>query len=342
MGKSTIYDIKGARQKILEFYSQAEFSSNAMKTRKTTRDPKFSLLNKSLYEWFKQRRSQGFPISGHILSEKAKEFHLELNIAEPCEFSSGWIRNFKTRYGIRHIRLHGEKTSADTEAAEEYVETFSKFAKDENLKPSQIYNADETGVFWRCMPRITLSGMDEGSVSGCKEAKERVTALTCANASGTHKCKLLVIGKSKNPRCFKGVKTLPVIYRANSRAWITRDLMMEWFHDHFVPEVRESCNKEGLPKDCKIVLLLDNCSAHPPAHLLVSGNISAMYLPPNCTSLIQPMDQGIIRSMKCYYRRNFMQKLLQTNNLDAFKKQFTMKDCVWTLAKAWNAVVEST
>jgi hypothetical protein len=31
-----------------------------------------------------------------------------------------------------------------------------------------------------------------------------------ANADGSEKRKLLVIGKSKNPRCFKNVKNLPV------------------------------------------------------------------------------------------------------------------------------------
>ena len=50
----------------------------------------------------------------------------------------------------------------------------------------------------------------------------------------------------------------------------------------------------GLPQ--KAVLVLDNCPAHPNVEDLTSedGKITALYLPPNVTSLIQPMDQGVL------------------------------------------------
>jgi len=38
------------------------------------------------------------------------------------------------------------------------------------------------------------------------------------------KNKLFVIGKSKQPRCFKGVKALPVEYSANKNAWMTQEI----------------------------------------------------------------------------------------------------------------------
>ena len=58
---------------------------------------------------------------------------------------------------------------------------------------------------------------------GSKKAMDRVTVLCCANMTGRDKAKLLVIGKSKKPRCFKhvDVNTLPVIYLANHNAWMT-------------------------------------------------------------------------------------------------------------------------
>lgn len=42
----------------------------------------------------------------------------------------------------------------------------------------------------------------------------------------------------------------------------------------------------------KILLLLDNAPAHPPAEELnaVNENVEVVYLPPNVTALIQPMD----------------------------------------------------
>ena len=79
-------------------------------------------------------------------------------------------------------------------------------------KRQDVYNADETGINWRALPRKSLASRREQSAPGFKVSKERITAMVCANASGEHKVKLLVIGKSKKPRCFKNVHTLPVSY----------------------------------------------------------------------------------------------------------------------------------
>ena len=46
------------------------------------RPAKFDELDRVLYEWFKQRRSEGIPISGFILREKAREFHQTMDLEE--------------------------------------------------------------------------------------------------------------------------------------------------------------------------------------------------------------------------------------------------------------------
>ncbi len=60
------------------------------------------------------------------------------------------------------------------------------------------------------------------------------------------------------------------------------------------------------------LLLLDNAPAHPDVSSLTSqdGNIKAMFLPPNTTAIIQPMDQGVLEAMKRNYKRSVLQKLL--------------------------------
>jgi hypothetical protein len=113
------------------------------------------------------------------------------------------------------------KNSADSDAARKFVEEFTKLISDENLTAEQIYNADETRLFWRCLPRRTLAAGDEDKAFGVKGSKERLTVLACTNAAGAHKLKLTVIGKSARPRALKGVNNFPVHYHANKRAWIT-------------------------------------------------------------------------------------------------------------------------
>ena len=61
----------------------------------------------------------------------------------------------------------------------------------------------------------------------------------------------------------------------------------------------------------KAVLLLDNCSAHPDEDTLVSrdGKVTGKFLPPNVTSLIQPMDQCVMVSVKRRYRKLILKEL---------------------------------
>jgi hypothetical protein len=87
---------------------------------------------------------------------------------------------------------------------------------------------------------------------GGKLSKERITVLVAANMTGTVKRKLLVIGKSKNPSCFKNIKRLPVTYKANKSAWMTSTIFEE--------EIRK-WDSEFTYK--KILLLVGNCPAHP-------------------------------------------------------------------------------
>ena len=53
----------------------------------------------------------------------------------------------------------------------------------------------------------------------------------------------------------------------------------------------------------KALLLVDNAPGHPQT-LGADSDIEVMFLPPNTTSLIQPLDQGIIATFKAYYTRH--------------------------------------
>lgn len=344
-GSSTVYDLKKQKVQLLTYFADSD-SKKLMSKRKHMKPGKYEDLEVCLMEWFRQVRSEGVKLSGDMILEQAKIFFDLLNIEGEFHLSSGWLDRFKKRHGISEGTTCGEAKSADHENAERYVDVFEKIIKDENLSPEQVYNADETALYWRCMPHKTLRHEDEGALEGFKEPKDRVTVLACANAAGSHRCKPLVIGKSQNPRALKGMRVLPVHYRANKRAWMTQKMMLEWFEKMFVPEAREHCTKAGLPKDCKILLLLDNCPGHPPADQMMKDNVFVTYMPPNCTSLIQPQDKGILRSMKRKYRRIFMRKMLmgvsEGKTIDEFRKEYNMRNVLYGVANAWDMVEKST
>ena len=49
---------------------------------------------------------------------------------------------------------------------------------------NDIYNADETGLFFKLMPDTTLE-LKNVQCQGGKQSKERLTMLVCANMTGT-------------------------------------------------------------------------------------------------------------------------------------------------------------
>ena len=65
---------------------------------------------------------------------------------------------------------------------------------------------------------------------------------------------MFVIGKSKNPRCFKNVRSLPCRYRSQRKSWMDSALFEEW--------VRELDGK-FLRENRKIALIIDNRPAQP-------------------------------------------------------------------------------
>ena len=70
-----------------------------------------------------------------------------------------------------------------------------------NYKLEDIFNPDEFGLFYQCLPSKTyhLSGK---KCCGGKNSKVRLKGM--ANASATEeKLEMFLIGKSKKPRCFK-------------------------------------------------------------------------------------------------------------------------------------------
>ncbi|GBO15325.1 Jerky [Araneus ventricosus] len=309
IGSSTIYDIKKQKDELMKFASQS-VTTEKLASRQTLKKPKLEQIDSVLFKGFSAVRSEEKPVTGPMIVEKAKKFGQDLGVAETNQNS-----------------------------AEKYKDEFEKIVADNDLTPEQIYNADETGLLWRCLPTSTLAGGGEKAAKGFKKNKDRLTVLLCANASGNHRVTPFVIGKSAKPRAFKNVTHMPAQYKAQSNAWMTAALFKDWFFHHFVPEVKESFQSLGLPEDTKAILLLDNCKAHPPVDELVSGNIVATLLPLNVTFLIQPMDQGVIQNFKCFYRRSFIQGLLNSDcDVTDFQKKFAVKDAVYAIALSWNQV----
>lgn len=94
-------------------------------------------------------------------------------------------------------------------------------------------------------------------------------------------------------------------------------------------------------------MILDNAPGHPTTLDTLCENVKVTFLPPNTTSLLQPMDQGIIATFKAYYlRRTFAYAIAQTTGDNAislidFWKKYNIKDAIENISHAWEEVTAS-
>ncbi len=156
-----------------------------------------------------------------------------------------------------------------------------------------------------------------------------------------------LIGKSAKPRCFKHVNmdALPVLYYSQKSAWMNTAIFSDWFKKHFVPAVIRHQEQKGIHSK-KALLLLDNAPSHPDAEELTCDKICAKFLPANTTSLIQPMDQGVLESLKRRHKKLLLRKFLEEDehaiSMFAALKGINMKHVVYMSAEAWDDVPSTT
>ena len=63
-------------------------------------------------------------------------------------------------------------------------------------------------------------------------------------------------------------------------------------------------------------------------------------MPPNVTSLIQPMDQGVLENIKHRYKRDLLRKFMLESEVSFvnFANTLTIKDAVYASSKYWKEV----
>lgn len=323
LSKSTVASLWKKRDQILKNFES--FNSNIKKVKYST-NPE---VDKNLLKWFSQKRSENVPISGAILQSKGESLK---TILEPTSTNStlsrSWIERFKKRHAITSGKIVGESNSVDENIVSDWIQNKWPLLR-QNFRDEDIFNCDETGLFYKLTPDRTLKFKGE-SCKGGKLSKERITVLVTANLTGSEKRQLMIIGKYKNPRCFKNIHRLPVNYKFNKRAWMTSEI--------FTTELRE-WDQELLRKKRKILLLVDNCPAHPKVEGL--RHIKLVFMPPNTSSKLQPMDQGIIHSLKSYYRKILLSRIIDAMDSE---DQFSVNllDAINFINMAWQNVTKQT
>ena len=104
-------------------------------------------MEEALLVWIKVQLTKGGRLSGDLIRSKARRLSEELGV-ENFLASSGWLSRFKARHQLIFKREQGEKAAADINACETWQRDFLPKLLEE-FKPSDIFNADETALYYR-------------------------------------------------------------------------------------------------------------------------------------------------------------------------------------------------
>ena len=286
-------------------------------------------LDNQVFEMFQRLRSKNYPLNGPTLKRIA------LKIANKMQYSSfkasnGWLEKFKARHQLSFKVLSGELKSANYSAVTSFKKVFDDKMK--KYASSDVYNCDETSLYYRSISKKSFVSIED-NCKGIKTKKDRVTLLLCCSMIGDKK-QPFIIGKYKNPRCFKNVdiKKFNVKYVHSTNAWMNQILFKNWLAEF---------NQEMRLENRHILLIMDNAPSHAIEEF---SNIEMFYLPKNTTSLLQPLDMGIIKAFKNYYQNSLIQRLIEIekDSIDASINDVDMLETLFLCSNAWESVTIDT
>lgn len=157
------------------------------------------------------------------------------------------------------------------------------------------------------------------------------------------KLPLLVIGKAENPRCFKkaGPERFNCEYLSSPKSWMTTELF-----NHYLLKL----NNDMKAQKREILLFIDNAPVHkvPEVTKRKLSHVKVQFFPANMTSVVQPLDAGIIRSFKSSARRYTIRKIRSlmdqqpTQQASFFAKSLSLLDAIISATTAWSEVTKQT
>ena len=129
------------------------------------------------------------------------------------------------------------------------VPTLSRYS------PNDIYNGDETALFYKSLPHRTYC-FDGDKPAGSAKCKDRLTLLIITNMDGSDHRKLSVIGKSKTPHCLQKkykmqVKDMAVDWYASKNAWMTGEI-----HHQIMSKLNNEMRLSQIVTYCMFVTML--------------------------------------------------------------------------------------
>ncbi|XP_015792761.1 tigger transposable element-derived protein 6 [Tetranychus urticae] len=277
--------------------------------------------DQEIKEFIEKSLNANLPLSRNLITTVAKESYTD-NGKTNFKGSNGYYNRLKKRLNLKKLKLPEDDAAVDSLKLHKWK--LASFEIISEYTQNNIYNLDETGLLMKKSPECTFFDDDNDDESEEVKQKKRekkgrswLTIIFICNMSGV-KEKLKVINRYEKPRALRRYNfdhtKLPVDYYFNDNAIMTSDIfqsiIMKW-------------NEELKIQNRNVLLLLDKLKGH---HIdFVPSNIKFLYLHPDSTPVIQPLEAGIIKEFKDHYISRYRKCLLEEMEKTATNIQFAIK-----------------
>uniref|UniRef100_H3B915 DDE-1 domain-containing protein n=1 Tax=Latimeria chalumnae TaxID=7897 RepID=H3B915_LATCH len=254
ISRISCYGIKCDKEKLMSLATNTETNAGIQDRKRmhTSQDPR---LDTAIYMWYTPQASTSMPVHSTELQKVAISLNSKIKMHD-----TGSELTFLFQEEVCNKKVCSETLSADNAAVKPSNIQFRSWVQDGNGKLKHLYNADELGIFWKSLPTNTQRRQNEAEAKDRKAAQERLSALFCANTSGSQRLKLAVMGKSKKLCVLKDYINIFPVHYPEVCIWFDSHIFRQWFKEDFVPPGCCHLNSTGL--ETKTLLLANSSPAH--------------------------------------------------------------------------------
>ncbi|KAF2361368.1 DDE superfamily endonuclease domain [Trinorchestia longiramus] len=329
---NTIKTIVKNSSKYLQCWNEGAFTPHT----KRLKGPKREDLERVLSHWYhKMTESNSGPVTGTQLCSKAMDIAARLGHSD-FKASHGWLDRFKRRNGIIFGKTSTSKEASEHAQADHQLPEASPLG-DALLyqDPSNVFTLQEVGIFYKALPRYAMSLTGNRCAGGLK-ANERFTILMCANAIGSEKFPLLVVGAVPKTQYRQLVPDSPVQYIYDPDSWLTKESVFAWLldlDDWFSQHRR------------KVVMIVSDLPVQQGNKRRNFNALSVYQLRPSSTL---PLRSTVVPTFKLLYRQGLLNEFLKmkvktprSNSDDRNNVKLPLHNYITLLGKAWEYISDS-
>ena len=257
------------------------------------------------------------------------------NCGNPRKYLRGFIRSARgsrrkvTKQGAKRLSIKQKKSFVDT-----MVLRLAYLVKHYGLTKKDVFNFDETALRYhedsdeKVIAPIGAKHVERHQSDENRCPKQCLTFIPMVSCAGDKLDPAMIFkGTGGLKRSIPGYKDGftkwnelyadgKICFMQNQGKWTTNETMKEWFRDYIIPRIKKDKQQrrdEGQNVSPKYVIILDGVSTHclstkPDIESWIKfvqredKDLILLWLPPNTTGDLQPLDVNFNRPLKVKYR----------------------------------------